>query len=229
MKTVLIILTCLFYQSAFAQFAIISDKDGFVNIRSSPKDGNNISGKLLNGEVVFCFKGGNTWLPIDYDLSRENKSGYIHKTRLRFIQNFTKVPCQVLTDSNAIFKTDSLTIRITKVPFNPKNNKLQFHKGDSSNNETSYLEKVNGKEIWGTDGNIPKKQYGQILLQLGKDKIYLPVENLYEPNLDYTSVTIDSNKTIYLSALNSDGAGGYAVLWIIEKGRFKKRITTIPF
>jgi hypothetical protein len=228
MKILLTICTCFLYQSVFGQFAIIADNDGFVNVRSSANSSSKIVDKLLNGEMVFCLEPENDWLPVDYDLGKENKSGFIHKTRVRFLENFKKVPRQVLNDSKVVFKRDSLTITITRIPFISQKNKLQYHKGNPSKNETSYLEKINGKEIWGTDGNIPKMQYGKIIFQLGKDIIYLPVDNLFEPNLDRTSATIDSG-TIYLSAINSDGAGGYAVLWIIEKGRFKRRVTTIPF
>lgn len=73
-------------------------------------------------------------------------------------------------------------------------------------------------------------QYGKFILQIGSDMVNLPTDNLFEPNLDFTSVYIDKkNNIIYVSALNSDGAGGYAVLWIIENGEFKQRITTLPF
>lgn len=149
---------------------------------------------------------------------------------MKFIEDFDKIAHNILTDSFIIFVTDSLKLTITKVLFNPKINKLHYHKGNSSKNEVSYLEKINGKVIWGTDGDIPKKQYGQILLQLSGNKILLPIDNLFQPNLDNTCVNIDTrNKIIYISALNSDGGGAYAVLWIIENGKFKQRITTIPF
>lgn len=92
------------------------------------------------------------------------------------------------------------------------------------------MEKINGDEIWGTDGDVPRMQYGKAILHIGSNKVDLPIDNLFEPNLDFTSVYIDKkNNIIYVSALNSDGAGGYAVLWIIENGKFKQRITTIPF
>ena len=230
MKRLLTIFACILFQTTFGQFGIISDKDGFVNVRNSPNISNNIIDTLTNGQIVFCLEAEGEWRPTDYDLSRQNKSGYIHNSRVKFIEEFDKISYDKLTDSTITFKKDSIKLIITKTKFNPKNNKLQYHKGDTSKNEMSWLEKINGKEIWGTDGNVPKHQYGQITLTFGKDKINLPVDNLFEPNLDYTTVNIDSkNRTIYITAMNSDGAGGYAVLWIIENGIFKQRITTIPF
>ena len=227
MRGLLTILTCILCQTAFGQFGIIADKDGFVNIRNSPKISNNIVDTLTSGQIVFCLEEEGEWRPTSYHLNGQHcKSGYIHKSRIKLIDDFNKIPYDKLTDSIVTFKKDSIKLVITKTKFNPRNNKLQYHKG----NPSSWLEKINGKEIFGVDGNVPKNQYGQITLTFGKEKIQLPIDNLFEPNLDYIAVNIDEkNKTIYISAMNSDGAGSYAVLWIIENGKFKQRITTIPF
>ena len=230
MKGLLTIFACILFQLTFGQFGIIADKDGFVNVRNSPNISNNIIDTLTNGQIVFCLEAEGEWLPTEYHLSRQNKSGYIHNSRVKFIDEFDNISYDLLTDSIITFKKDSIKLVITKTKFNPKNNELAYHKGDASNNEMRWLEKINGNEIFGTDGNVPKNQYGQFTLTFGKDKIHLPVDNLFEPNLDYTTVNFDSKtRTIYITAMNSDGAGGYAVLWIIENEKFKQRITTIPF
>ena len=231
MRGFLTILTFIFCQTTFGQFGIIADKDGFVNVRSSPNFATNIIDTLTNGQIVFCLDKEGEWLPTDYHLNgQESQNGYIHKSRVKLISDFDKIPFKNLSDSVVKFRIDTIELIVIKTKFNPKKNKLQYHKEDSSISETSWLEKINGKEIWGTDGNVPEYQYGQITLSIGKNKINLPMDNLYEPNFASTTVNFDKkNNTIYISAMNSDGAGGYAVLWIIENGRFKKRITTVPF
>lgn len=231
-KGLLTIIICIAFQTAFGQFGIITDKDGFVNVRNSPDISKNIIDTLTNGQIVFCLEEEGEWCRSDYHLNEQNfNSGYIHKSRVKLINDFDKIPFERLSDSVVTFKKDTIKLIVTKTKFNPNHNKLQYHKVDNSKNETSsHLEKINGKEIWGTDGDVPKNQYGQITLTLGKNKIHLPLGNLFEPNLHYTTVNIDEkNKIIYISAMNSDGAGAYAVLWIIENGTYKKRITTIPF
>ena len=56
------------------------------------------------------------------------------------------------------------------------------------------------------------------------------IQNLYEPNLEYTSVNYNEKKNIvYIQSRNSDGAGSYAVIWIIEKGKLQNRFISIPF
>lgn len=230
MKILSTILVCMLCHTAFGQFAIIADKDGFANVRSSAVIAENIIDTITNGQIVYCFEPEKDWFQVDYHLNQNRKSGYIHKSRVKLIENFEKISCNALTDSTVIFKTNLFKLTVTKVPFNQKFNKLQFHKGSSSTNAVSYLEKINGRAIWGTDGNIPKKRYGQMLLQTDENKLYLPIDNLFEPNLNDTTVNIDaSTNTIYIIANNSDGAGGYAVLWIVENGKVKERIEVIPF
>lgn len=227
MRATLIILTFIINQTIFGQFGFIEDKDGYVNIRSSSK---NIIDTLASGQIIYCFELEGEWFPIDYDLSRQNKSGYVHKSRVRIIEDFDSFQANEITDTSITFKTEAFTLRITKIAFNPKVNNLEYHKANPSENVAIYLERINGEEIWGTDGEIPKMQYGKFILQIGSDMVNLPTDNLFEPNLDFTSVYIDKkNNIIYVSALNSEGASGYAVLWIIENGEFKQRITTLPF
>jgi len=230
MRKFLFFLICFYSQTTFGQFGIISDKDGFVNVRKSPNINSKVIDNLTNGQIVYCLEAEGEWRPTDYDFIRHEKSGYVHNSRIKFIEEFDNVPYSRITDSTVIFKKDSIKLFATKTKFNPKNNKLQYHKGDVSKNEMSYLEKINGKEIWGTDGYIPKNKYGQFTLTYGKEKTNLPIDNLFEPNLDYTKVNIDTKtNTIYISASNSDGAGGYEVLWIIVNGKLKQRILTFGF
>lgn len=230
MRLTSIFILLLITQSAIAQFALIEDKEGFVNVRRSGEYGDNIIDTLRNGDIVFSFELQNDWYPIDYKEKGENRTGFVHKTRLKFISDFAKIPHNSFSDNIVIFMNDSIKLTLTKTEFVPKNNKLDFVKANSSMKEATILEKVNGKEVWGTYGAIPKTQYGQVLLELPNKKIILPSENLFAPNLKYTSLNYDAKtNTIYVSADNSDGAGAYAVLWVIENRKYKQRILTIPF
>ena len=230
MKPLLTILISTFCQTIFGQFGIVADKNGFANVRNSPDISDNIIDTLTNGQIVFCFEGEGEWLSIDYDFDRQYQSGYIHHSRVKFIHHFEQLFYQSLNDTLVTFNKDSISLVITKRKFDPKINTLEYHYGDGSEDETSWLEKINGKEIWGTDGTVPTTEYGQITLTIGNEEIHLPKDNLFEPNLELTTVHVDKKtKTLSIIAMNSDGVGGYAVLWIIENGKFKQQIITIPF
>ena len=73
-----IIFTLIMSQVIFGQFAIISDKDGFVNVRNSANIGNNISEKLENGFVIYSFEPKGNWINIDYKKNGKELNGYIY-------------------------------------------------------------------------------------------------------------------------------------------------------
>ena len=129
MKSLLTIFACILFQTTFGQFGIISDKDGFVKVRNSPNISNNIIDTLTNGQIVFCLEAEGEWRPTDYDLSRQNKSGYIHNSRVKFIDEFDKISYDKLTDSTITFKKDSIKLIITKTKFNPKTISYNIIKG----------------------------------------------------------------------------------------------------
>lgn len=206
----------------FAQYAIIKDNDGYVNVRNEAQKGNNISDKLENGFVVYGFQPDNNWVGIDYYKNNKDRSGYVYKDRIKYLSEFTKIPLIKETTAKVIFQKDSLNISIESKKFDSKTAKLAYLK-----NEKSILEKINGKKIWGTDGDIPRITYKLIRVTIGNKTIDLPkyaFEDLFEPNFSYTEINYDKkNDILYIASSNGDGAGGYEILWIIEKGKYKDR------
>ena len=212
----------------FGQFAIVSDKDGFVNVRTTAEIGNNISDKLENGFVVYSFEPNGNWINIDYKKKGKELGGYIYKDRVKFITDFIKIPQK--SNINGILKieNDKVKIEIIETKFIKENHKLTFVK-----NSNSLLDKIDGYQIFGADGNIPRRQYKSIKVKINKTEIELlniALKNLYEPNLANHQATYDEkNDTLYIFSMNSDGAGSYEVIWVIEKNKFKERIEAYGF
>ncbi|NDV95689.1 hypothetical protein D0T84_12300 [Dysgonomonas sp. 521] len=130
-----------------------------------------------------------------------------------------------IQEQKAVLEIDSIVITLTQTDFDPMQNKISRKDG--------FVYKINGKEIWGTDGEIPKREYKSISIRLGKKNIDFPqsaLENLYNPNLENTEANHDKdNDILYLQSTNSDGAGGYIVVWVIEKGQYKGRYVYYGF
>ena len=103
MRKLLIILTCIYSQTTFGQFGIIADKDGFVNVRESANIKSKIIDTLTNGQIVFCLEAEGEWRPTDYDFIRHEKSGYVHNSRIKFIEEFNNVPYSRITDTTVVF------------------------------------------------------------------------------------------------------------------------------
>ena len=202
--------------------------DGFVNVRSSAEKGNNISDKLENGFIVYCFEPEGNWINIDYKKNGKDLNGYIYKDRVKYISSFENVALKSNLDGKVKMENRNIKIEITETKFEKEKHKLTFYK----NNKTQ-LDKIDNLQIFGTDGNIPKREYKSIKIEIEKVKIELPInalKNLFEPNLESSTANYDKNNDIlYLSSMNSDGAGGYLIIWIIEKKRYKNRIEAYGF
>jgi hypothetical protein len=216
------------FNLCFSQFGIINDLDGFVNVRNSAEKGNNISDKLENGFIVYCFEPEGNWVNIDYKKNGKDLNGYIYKDRVKYISSFENVALKSNLDGKVKMKNGNIKIEITETKFEKEKHKLMFYK----NNKTQ-LDKIDNLQIFGTDGNIPKREYKSIKIEIDKVKIELPknaLKNLFEPNLESSTANYDKiNDILYISSMNSDGAGGYLIIWIIEKKSYKNRIEAYGF
>lgn len=153
MKALILILFTTTISSA--QFAIVSDKDGKTNIRKSAGKNSPVIDVVADGEIVCSFEPDGDWIPVDYDLDRNNKSGYIHKSRLRYIDDFAEILKVSLEEKSVLFRKDNLEIRLMTRPFSGKEHKLVYGKSGSGESAFTYLQTIDGTEIWGTDGGLP--------------------------------------------------------------------------
>ncbi|MEN2489942.1 hypothetical protein AAYQ05_19220 [Flavobacterium sp. B11] len=227
MKKIFLLCIILSRINAFAQFAVIKDNDGYVNIRTEASKGNNISDKLNNDFVVYCFEPVNNWINIDYSKNNKDLSGYLYKDRVKYLSDFEKIPLVKETKTKVVFQKGDIAISIESKNFESSTAKLTFSK------DKSFLEKINGKQFWGTDGGIPKTAFKSITITIESQTIELPknaFEDLYEPSLFNTKTNYDKNSnTLYISSSNSDGAGSYELVWVIKKGQYKERKVAYGF
>lgn len=232
MKQILYFILFINFSISYSQefnFAVINDKEGFVNIRSSNevKD-NNIVDKLENGYVVTHFEAEGNWILVEYQKNGKLLDGYVYKDRINNISNFIKIPEKQISPNGITLSNKDIEIIITEKNFDKTKHTFNYF-----NNDPNIVIQIDGKDIFGTDGNIPKREYNFIEIQIGAIHISLPknaLENLYEPTLENTIANYDEkSETLYIQSSNSDGAGGYEIIWVIEKGKYKERIVTNPY
>ena len=214
----LLLLTFLLTRSARAQFWIVSDKDGFVNVRDSANTRSKIHDTLNNGHFIYTVpveEQTGAWLKIVYHHKGKDREGYVYRDRLNAVADYDSIPLQNYTENIANYSHDSIKVVITQ-------QKIDKTKYRYSRGETGYIEKVNGKPYWGTDGEMPKRAYKSIVIFAGASKIVMPrvaFDNLFEPTVYNTEIHYDrANDIFYIRAENSDGAGSYDVIWRIVKG-----------
>ncbi|HCA06698.1 SH3 domain-containing protein [Chryseobacterium sp.] len=236
MKTnkIILLAAVLGFQFSLAQFAKIVDKDGYVNLRKEADGKSDIVGKINSDEILYIFspEDNKNWLNADYtDKNGKNLSGYIHSSRVKYVESYESVPAVSINENKAVFNLKNIAVTIESEPFNYKENKKYF----STTNYNGYKveDKFKGQQIWGTDGTIPQTHYQSISVKIGGETLQVPpkeIENLFNINTESAACYFDSeHETLYINMVNSDGAGGYAVLFTIEKGVFKGKTLIMPF
>ena len=155
-------------------------------------------------------------------------NGYIYKDKIKFITDFQKIPLKSELDGKVMLENENLKIEISETKFIKEEHKLKFLKNDKF-----ILMEIDNLHFFGTDGNIPKREYKSIQIEINNIKIELPNEalkNLYEPSLHNTKANYDEkNDILYVFSSNSDGAGSYEIIWVIEKMKYKYRIEAYGF
>ena len=222
----------LFCQFAFVRaqeeaFAVINDKDGYVNVRKEKSAHSKVLKKLDNNILIFVLEYdkayyGN-WIYADNE-------GYIYNDRVKWIHNFPQIAKGIAKGNTIVFEGKEIQVVLSTEKFDKSKHSFKYHK-----EYRDIIEKIDGKPFWGTDGNMPKREYKSIEVKIRGKQVSIPqsaYNDLYESYLytEFNSVHYDKdNDILYIVALNGDGAGAYMVCWQIEKGVYKGRKVGIPF
>jgi hypothetical protein len=234
MKTIIafVFLLSLKY-SAFAQteftlnddltYAVIKDTDGFVNIRKAPNSSSPIVGKIYKNNIFSCETNKTNWwkvLQIRYDDHHKSNwlEGYIYNDRVLLLSTWKKISRKNVYPDSCVLKNDSLIVSVRKTSFNPGKHKLL--------KKSHELLLIDGKGFWGTDGEIPKESIFKLKIIKNGKSIIIPNDSyndLYEPHLETLSISYGPKNAIYLSMSNSDGAGGYTIIWVFKDNKYYTR------
>ena len=222
----LMILFFLLTTNAFAQgpmgdYAVVKDKDGYVNIRAKENVKSKIVGTLPNNTLVYGFfdKEFNptNWIEVD--------KGYVHQSRLKKIFDFRAIEGKVQGNS-VVYDDKDVKVTITKQKFDKTKHKItkKIHK---------YYEEliIDGKRPQGTDF-IPENHYKSIIVTMKGKNVSIPksaYDDLYQIFYFSSSIYYDEEaEALYIYAVNSEAAFVYQVCWQIVKGEYKTRIIGEP-
>ena len=223
----------LFCQIVVAQaieggaFAVINDKDGYVNVRKEKSVHSKVLKKLDNNTLIFV---------LEYDKAHDgnwiyaDNEGYIYNDRVKWIHNFPQIDKGIAKGNTIVFEGKEIQVTLSTEKFDKSKHSFKYHK-----EYRDVIEKIDGKLFWGTDGNMPKREYKSIEVKIRGKQVSIPKSaygDLYESYLytEFNSVHYDKdNDILYIVANNGDGAGAYMVCWQIEKGVYKGRKVGIPF
>ena len=232
MKYIIFLFSLLFVQIGFAQsssawfFYVVKDVDGWVNVRNGEKE---IIDQIENNKIVFVHPDlvNKTWTECSFGEEPSTVVGFVHQSRLNKVTNLKNIPLTKEDNTSHTFSNKEYVIKISIEPFVVANRKLKYSK------EGDWLISIDGQSIWGVDGGIPRTQYKSIEISKDGVEIAIPqnaLHNLFEPTLDNVEVYYDEEtNNLYITSLNSDGAGGYVTAWTIENDRYKERLVSNGF
>ena len=219
----------LFCQFAFVQaqeeaFAVINDKDGYVNVREGKRAQSEVLKKLNNKTIVFVYNydkatDGN-WIYTD-------EEGYIYNDRVKWIHKFPIIAKGIAKGNTIVFEGKEIQVVLTSGKFDKSKHSFEYFKDSSTG-----IEVIDDALLYGTDGKMPTTEYRSIVINIHGKQVSLPKDaysDLYQPTFltDHNSVYYDKESDIlYIVANNNYADRPYKVCWQIERGVYKGRKVT---
>jgi hypothetical protein len=120
-KKIFLFTAALSVQLSFAQFAKITDKDGYVNVRENADAKSKIVGKINTDEIVYIFESD----PVHKNWANVS-NGYIYNSRLKYIESYQKIPPTARDANKATFASGNIKVNIVSGKFNFKENEKDF-------------------------------------------------------------------------------------------------------
>ena len=219
--------TNAFAQGPFGDYALVKDKDGYVNIRAKENAKSQIVGTLPANTLVNVYFWEDeptppNWIAVD--------KGYVHKSRLKKVQDFPSIGRAKEQGNSITITGKGISVTLIKQPFDKTKHKII--KKDLGGYDQLIID---GKEIYGGDDSLPQDHYKNITVTINGKNVPIPksaYDDLYEIGLytDNNFAYYDKEDDIlYIIAYNGDGANAYKVCWQIVKGEYKTRIVGEPF
>ena len=230
----LLLSTNAFAQGPFGDYAVVKDKDGYVNIRAKESVKSKIVGTLPNNTLVYTLfdttedETGEeiffNWIAVD--------KGYVHKSRLKKIYEFPSIGKGKEQGNSITIAGKGISVTLTKQPFDKTKHKITKKKHKEY---SEYI--IDGKRAQGLDAGLflPEDHYKSITVTINGKDVPIPksaYDDLYEIGIWDTNNFAYYDKeddVLYIIAHNGNGAFSYKVCWQIVKGEYKTRIIGEPF
>lgn len=204
------------YLITLGQTAIINDKDGYTNVRSKPNTKSKVIYQIKTNQVFWYEEdytnSDSEWVRVyipknnfSVNCSYSNLEGFVHKSRIMPFDNMD------------IYKGTEFTFKYLMKPFSVQDKIIDYQ-------DNKWISTINGLRYYGSDGEKPKYEIENIEISLNKQQILVPeilMMDIFECNNTFDLYKI--GETFFVHQWNSDGAGGYVLVWVITKDGVKQR------
>ena len=223
----LLLTTNAFAQGPFGDYAVVKDKDGYVNIRAKESVKSKIVGTLPNNTLVYGLfdkeYNPTNWIEVD--------KGYVHQSRLKRIFDFRAIEGKEQGNS-VIFDDKDVKVTITKQKFDKTKHKITKKEHDGWTELIIDGKKIYGIEIYGGDDSLPQDHYKSITVTMKGKNVPIPksaYDDLYQIFYFNRLIYYDEEaEALYIFANNGDAGLAYQVCWQIVKDKYITRIIGLP-
>ena len=223
----LLLTTNAFAQGPFGDYAVVKDKDGYVNIRAKENVKSKIVGTLPNNTLVYGFfdkeYNPTNWIEVG--------KGYVHQSRLKRIFDFRAIEGKEQGNS-VIFDDKDVKVTITKQKFDKTKHKITKKEHDGWTELIIDGKKIYGIEIYGGDDSLPQDHYKSITVTMKGKNVPIPksaYDDLYQIFYLNRFIYYDEEaEALYIFANNGDAGLAYQVCWQIVKDKYITRIIGLP-
>ena len=214
--------TNAFAQGLFGDYAVVKDKDGYVNIRAKENVKSKIVGTLPANTLVNVYfwedePAPPNWIAVD--------KGYVHKSRLKMISEFPSIGKGKEQGNSITIAGKGISVTLTKQPFDKTKHKITKKKHKEY---SEYI--IDGKRVQGLDNDefLPKDHYKSITVTINGKNVPIPksaYDDLYEISYFSSSIYYDEEaEALYIYAVNGEAGLAYQVCWQIVKDKYITRI-----
>lgn len=210
------LLFCASFCNGHGQSATIQDPDGWTNVRAEPDVNSRIIHRVYEGEFFFWDSPdieeeitgdwATVYIPKNrYSLGESMESptmrGYIHRSRILPVE---EVPEYEGSDFYFEYQT---------AEFDTVGKTIEYLNGE--------VYRINGRQIHGNDLSTPGRQVNRILVEIAGEAIPIhPV--FFECDNEFTVRKI--GELFIVNQWNSDGAGAYELVWVLDKEGVRQRL-----
>lgn len=196
--------------------ALISDPDGWTNLRKGPEVTSEVILKIAEGEI-FWYNQENTsgdWVEVYYPKNKYSLhfgyadaiEGFIHRSRLKPLS------------SVEAYEGKDFEIAYKISPFRPEEHIVDV-------DEEYGIGGIDGRPAWGTDLALPYSQVDEMRVRIGEQEIWVhPVfySDIFNCGEKFTYYRVGENYIAWQG--NSDGGGYYEIAWVFNANGLVQRL-----
>ncbi|EHU2374416.1 SH3 domain-containing protein [Acinetobacter baumannii] len=212
-------------EALHADFGLIQDKDGYVNVRENSSLSSKNTSKLNNNEIVSCVmdEETNNFCLVN---ASNGATGFVYKNRINNFSGYTSIKLSQYSREKVIYSDKNIIVEVyaKKAISHPKLYKT--FKG-----KYKYF---NNKKFFGTDGSLPDNNFLQLDKIIVKEKdnrieisrteleqYFFPKDGIDEGKNELADFKIYylNNNIFILNTFNNGGAAAYNIVLNIKNGK----------